>query len=146
MPKSYGKASEGEVSMSSRGPQLRTTRNSRPGSGEFIEHHTLAPTCDLTPEARVEFDRLINVLRSKGSLGLVDLGGVTDLARMTDLLSLAIKAGDAKAIGIYQSHVRGLRRELGLTRQPSRSVVRTVPGSDGGTAAASGIAKFIKLS
>ena len=131
--------------MPSRGPKVKTAQNSRPGSSDFIVHDSLEPTCDLTPQARLEFARLINVLRSKGSLGLVDLGGVSDLARMTDLLSGAIKAGDAKAVGIYQSHVRGLRRELGLTRQPSRTLVRTVPGSDGGASGASGIAKYIKL-
>jgi hypothetical protein len=66
-----------------------------------------------------------------GSLTLVDLGGVSDLARMQDLLNRAVRDGNEKMIPPYQSQVRGLRRELGLTRQPSRVVSRVTPGVGG---------------
>jgi hypothetical protein len=123
----------GEKYMATRGPKLRTALNSRPGaSSEFIRlDREIAPTCELTPTGRREFDRLIAVLRSQGTLELVDMSGISDLARMADLLDQAIKAGNVKAIGVYQSHVRGLRRELGLTRQPSRTVSRVRPATRG---------------
>jgi hypothetical protein len=107
--------------------------NSRPGaSSEFIRlDREIAPTCSLNAEARREFDRLIEVLRAKGVLDLVDLAGVSDLARMTDLLNQAVEDGIPKVIALYQSQVRGLRRELGLTRQPSRSVTRLNPATNG---------------
>jgi hypothetical protein len=120
----------GEESMPVRGPKVRTAQNSRARpDGEFIRlDRAMEPTCELTAAARREFVRLVAVLRSKGSLELVDLAAIADLARMTDLLNRAVKDKNEKMIPQYQSQVRGLRRELGLTRQPSRVVTRVTPG------------------
>jgi hypothetical protein len=119
-------------------------RGPKPGKptktvGQFIRmERAIAPTYTLTAAARREFDRLVSVLRAKGVLALVDMAAIADLARMADLLNEAVKAGDARTIGSYQAHVRGLRRELGLTRQPSRTITRVNPGADAAAGAGYG--------
>jgi phage terminase small subunit len=124
--------------MSTRGPKVRTSQNSRKAPLGSIEHASLEPPCTLTDEARAEYDRLIEVLRSGGTLERVDLGCVANAARVKDLLDRAHKAVGAgidakkvKLMNLLTTQHRGLLRELGLTSQPSRLVFRATPATTG---------------
>lgn len=117
-----------------RGPKTKTARNTSPRHKELIRHETLEPPCDLTEAARAEYDRLIAVLSTKGTMDRVDLGVVAEAARIKDELDIAhvvFRAGrnlaGAKLVGLFTSQRRGLLRELGLTTAPNRSVVRANP-------------------
>jgi phage terminase small subunit len=115
--------------MSKSGPKPRTAANTANG---FIRRDAVEPPSELSAEARSEFDRLAEVLRQKGTLERVDLAVLAECARVKALLDRAYQhvADDLdpramKMIGALTSQRRGLLRELGLTLQPSRSVVKT---------------------
>jgi phage terminase small subunit len=135
--------------MAQRGPKPRTADNARPGHKELIRHDSLEPPCELSRAARKEYDRLLGVLRDKGTLDRVDLSCVAECARIKTLLDLAHKdAADsidwekAKLVGLLSGQHRGRLRELGLTTRPHLSVVKSnpVPAED------DPVAGFIKLS
>jgi hypothetical protein len=92
------------------------------------------PVSRLKRHAKTEFDRLIVVLRRRGTLERVDMGTVTELARVKALLDAEHArpgepdAARLKAIAILTNLRRGLTRELGLTLQPSRATYRVNPG------------------
>lgn len=75
--------------MPKRGPKSRTLANSRPARVGAIDWSGVGPPSDLTSEAEVEFYRLVEVLRSVGSLERTDPGLVIDAARVKALLDLA---------------------------------------------------------
>jgi hypothetical protein len=123
--------------MATRGPKLRSARNARPGSPGLIRHADLTPTSILSPIALAEFQRLVGVLGSKGTLDRTDLSVVTECSRIKALLDGAYEEAKTKcdreqvsAIGQLTSQRRGLLRELGLTLSPSRVHVRPGSGLD----------------
>jgi hypothetical protein len=122
---------------SNRGPKLHTIGNSAPHAGGFIRT-PMEPTSKLNAAGRAEFRRLVAALSSKGTIGRVDPGVVTECARIKAALDSIHEANDIradlKAVTTLTSQRRGLLRELGLTLQPSRSVVKSVPGSGTGGA------------
>src|SRR5262245_46287500 len=113
-----------------RGPKLKTVENSaRLG---LIRHDSLDRPCELTAEARSEYDRVLGVIRDKGTLDKVDLAVVAECARVKDLLDRAHKAVGkdldwpaVKLVGFLTTQRRGLLRELGLTTQPCRVTSRS---------------------
>jgi phage terminase small subunit len=120
----------------SRGPKVKTARNSRVA---VIRHETLEPPSTLTKPARAEFDRLVGVLRCKGTLERVDLGILAEAGRVKALLDQMHRNVEkdpndwrsANRIGTLTTQRRALFRELGLTLLPSRSMIKTNPvGSD----------------
>ena len=127
----------------SRGPKPRTACNARAGSVESIRRETVAAPCELSPAAQAEYERLLDALRSKGTLERVDLVCVAECARVKALLDRAhalvesngLYWDNAKLIGLLSGQHRGRLRELGLTTQPCRSVVRTPLGSERDTKA-----------
>lgn len=114
--------------MAKRGPKVRTVAGGTPGRRAARE---LEPCSDLGPEARAEFARLVEALELIGALDRVDPGVITEVARVKALLDKAHHVADVsdaatiKVVNVLTSQRRGLLRELGLTLQPSRSVVRT---------------------
>jgi phage terminase small subunit len=117
-----------------RARKVKTARNSRRSTVGFVRHETLEPPCKLTAPARKEYDRLVAVLKAKGTLDRMDLACVAECARVAVLLDAAygsIKGEptweQAKLIGLLDGKHRGRLRDLGLTTQPCRSVVRANP-------------------
>lgn len=135
--------------MSARGPKPKTAANSpRLGGAKVIRHETLEPPSDLIEGARAEYDRLVGVLQAKGTLDRMDLAVIAECSRIKGLLDAMHKLAETDpdrlticSIGMLTSQRRGLLRELGLTSQPSRSVVKTNPVA----AEADPIASRIKL-
>jgi hypothetical protein len=134
--------------MSARGRKLRTADNTADGHPGFIRRDDEGPTSDLEGLALEEYERLRDVLHSKGTLDRVDLAVLTEAARVKVMLDEAYKVATtdldrgARLIQVLTTQRRGLLREMGLTLQPSRSVVRTnavSPEEDP-------LAKMIKLS
>ena len=84
----------------------------------------------LAADEQREFDRLVEEVRRRGTLARADPQAVADLARMTCLLRRLYdaKPPDVKQLTATQNCVRGLRRELALSLQPSRVLLRTGPG------------------
>jgi phage terminase small subunit len=118
----------------SRGPKPRTAENARLGHKELIRHETLESPCELTEAALAEYRRLVGVLQAKGTLDRVDLCVVAECARVFGLLNHAHADIEgkptwqqAKLVGLLTTQRRGLLRELGLTTQPCRSVVKANP-------------------
>jgi phage terminase small subunit len=116
--------------MGRRGPKPRNAGNSgNPGGAKGPAR--VDPPSELTPAAEAEFRRLVDVLDARGSLGRVDLAVVAEAARVKALLDRAHDVADVtdpatiKVLNVLTTQRRGLLRELGLTLQPSRSVVRT---------------------
>jgi hypothetical protein len=105
-----------------RGPKISLAPSPVPGGFE-------SPVT-LSTEEQQEFNRLVGIINSRGLLSKVDPQAVADLARMTCALTRAYQAVpiDAKTLTTFQNCCRGLRRELGLSLQSSRVVVRTTPG------------------
>lgn len=139
--------------MSVRGPKIKTAENSSRSRKGIIRRTSEAPASTLVDVAQIEYQRLLEVLRVKGTLDRVDLAVVTEASRIKALLDRAHKAsegegepvwGTIKLIGLLTTQRRGLLRELGLTLQPSQSKVRTnaVPAES----EADPIASRIKLS
>jgi hypothetical protein len=120
-----------------RGPKLKTVGNTAPGVAGFIRT-PMEPTSKLNAAGRAKFKRLVATLSSNGTLARVDPGVVTEAARVKAALDEIYAAGDIrtdlKATTTLTSQRRGLFRELGLTLQPSRSAVKSVPGSGTGGA------------
>jgi hypothetical protein len=124
--------------MATRGPKTKTLLNSRKGPSGSIVHGCLDPPCDLTDDAKVEYERLLDVLRSAGTLERVDLLCVANAARVKALVDKAHKALDddmdptrVKLLNLLTTQLRGLMRELALTLQPSRTTFRAKPPADG---------------
>jgi phage terminase small subunit len=117
-----------------RGPKQRTSENSRKGTVGIVRHDTLEPPSVLSEAARVEYERLVAVLKAKGTLDRVDLVCISECARIKVLLDSAqqdaakgIDWDKAKLVAILSGQHRGRLRELGLTTQPCRSAVRANP-------------------
>lgn len=116
-----------------RGPKLRSAQNSHDTRPGIVRHETLEPPSDLPPAARAEYNRLVGVLQAKGTLDRVDLGVIAEAARTKEWLDQSYQATAGRvptlveiaAVSKLTSQRRGLLRELGLTLQPSRSVVKT---------------------
>src|SRR5262249_46399812 len=116
------------------GRKTRTARNSRKGSVDRIHHETLEAPGVLSSEAQAEYDRLIAVLDSKGTLDRADLSTARECARLKGLLDQAnatpggpLDLDRTRAISIHGSQHRGRLRELGLTISPSRTLIRPNP-------------------
>lgn len=138
--------------MAQRGRKPRTARNSPDRHPGLIRHGSLEPPSALDKVAKVEYGRLVDVLDEKGTLDRIDLAVVAEAARVKALLdrahAMVEKALDpwaVKMINVLTTQRRGLLRELGLTLQPSRSVVRTNP-SQSEAAEDDPVAAMIKLS
>jgi hypothetical protein len=116
--------------MGKRGPKPRNASNSG-HAGRGTNAARVHPPSELTPGADAEFRRLVEVLDARGSLERVDLAVVAEAARVKALLDKAHDVADVtdpgtiKVLNVLTTQRRGLLRELGLTLQPSRSVVRT---------------------
>jgi hypothetical protein len=117
-----------------RGPKIRTADNAREGHPGLIRRDSLDSPSDLSTGAQAEYQRLLDVLRAKGTLERVDIGVIAEAARIKALLDTAHGMIDVlmdpkimKMVGALTTQRRGLLRELGLTLQPSRSVVRGNP-------------------
>jgi phage terminase small subunit len=136
--------------MAKRGKKLSTAKNSLPGSSGRIHRKSIDPPSTLSPEAQIEYQRLCEVLESRGTLDRIDLAVVAECARIKDLLDRVQKLCgigiDSKMISTacqLTSQRRGLLREMGLSIQPSRSVIRSdmqVPGKQ-----SEPLAKLVKL-
>ncbi len=131
-----------------RGQKLTTAWNGPPRASERIQHESIEPTSDLSPEALAEFWRLVAVIDSRGCLDRVDLSAITECARAKAELDRAYEANAKEfspklvaSISLLSGHHRGRLRELGLTITPSSTLVRT-----GAKAVAEDpIAKHVKL-
>jgi len=110
--------------MATRGKKPKTLSNSAPPVG--LKFEDIQPTSILNAEASAEFSRLCTVLFLRGTLERVDIAVLTECARVTARLDQAYKLDETKVINQFTTQRRGLLRELGLTLQPSRSVVKTV--------------------
>ena len=119
-----------------RGVKPKNAANSRRRTRGVIRHdEMLEPASLLTLEARVEYDRLAGVLRQKGTLDRVDLGVITEAARVKALLDrlhsqIEENLGNWRVLNrlvalTAQRHI--LLRSLGLTTVPSGSVVKANP-------------------
>lgn len=135
--------------MSRRGQKLRSAENSHPSRPGIVRHETLASPSELSPVAQAEYDRLIGVLTTKGTIDRVDLSTIAECARIKAALDALYKTDPDLAgrwsiarAGTLTTQRRGLLRELGLTLLPSRSMVRTNPVP----AEEDPIASLIKLS
>jgi phage terminase small subunit len=134
--------------MATRGPKLRTAANAGRSKKGLIRRDSFEPPSELNEVAKAEYWRLVEVLRCKGTLDRVDLGAIVEAARVKDVLdrayAIAAKGLDMYAVrfvALLTTQRRGLIKELGLTLQPSRSVVKTnaVPAEE------DPMAKLIKL-
>jgi hypothetical protein len=120
--------------MSKRGRQLKTSRNSAKGTKGFVHHETLDSPRDLNAAAQVEYQRLLKLFQSRGTIDRFDLSQVAQLARVSeklDRLNEQSQSGELdyqleKMQHMLTSQYRGLLRDMGVTLMPSRSVVRTV--------------------
>ncbi len=112
---------------SARGPKPKTPENSRP---TVAISGLIQPVSPLKAKGKREFGRLVSVLRRRGTLDKVDVGTITEAARVKELLDAeyASNAPDVKAVGLLTNLRRGCLRELGLTLQPSRATYRTSGG------------------
>lgn len=116
--------------MGRRGPKPRNAANSQGHASAEPPAH-VEPPCDLSGGALAEFRRLAGVLDSRGTLERVDLAVVAEASRIKALLDKAHGVADVtdpatiKVLNVLTTQRRGLLRELGLTLQPSRSVLRT---------------------
>jgi phage terminase small subunit len=109
-----------------RGPKPKTAKNkpSKP-TGPSLAGPPV-PTCTLTPIAQTEFERLVLMLDNRNTLERVDVAVITEAARVFARLCKAYDDDDTKVINQLTTQRRGLLRELGLTLQPSRTLVKTV--------------------
>jgi P27 family predicted phage terminase small subunit len=125
-----------------RGPKVKTAQNSLESVSGLIRHRELKVPKAFPRAAKAEFRRLIQALTQVGLLDKVDLGVITECARVTGLLHAAHKliADDGMyqvtsnglktkhpamdAISILTSQRRGLLRELGLTISPRRAQIK----------------------
>jgi hypothetical protein len=107
-----------------RGPKVRLSTVPMPAVGR-VE----APV-ELSAGEQAEFNRLVERANRLGLLARNDPMALADLARAQCLLNrlYAGKAPDVAEIAKTQNIVRGLRRECGITVQPSRVMLRTSPG------------------
>ena len=116
-----------------RGPKLKTAKNTSKSTPGLIRHEAIIPTSTLTPGALHEFQRLCTVLDSRDTLDRIDLSVITECARVADQIDQLYRLLDPelpdsktlKLISILTTHHRGFLREMGLTMQVSRSIVRT---------------------
>jgi hypothetical protein len=84
----------------------------------------MAPVSKLGRVAQAEFDRLMTVLRKRGVEAKIDIGVVTEAARVKGFIDAECEKGDRMDPRVYKELAnlrRGLIRELGLVLQPSRA-------------------------
>lgn len=134
----------------SRGRKPRTGANSNSDTAKKVRHEAFDSPCPLTETAQAEYARLVGVLAAKGTLDRVDLSVIAECSRIKGLLDGAHRLAEAnpgrdeiKTVGLLTSQRRGLLRELGLTVQPSRSLVKANPIPD---ERLDPVASFIKMS
>lgn len=110
--------------MSKRGPKPGPKIRFTPAPGRIDS------PVELNADERAEFDRLVELVNGRGLLARIDPAALADLARAQVTLNglYAAKARNVKAIAQMQNVVRGLRRETGISIQPSRVMLRTTPG------------------
>jgi len=138
--------------MAQRGPKPKTSRNASRRLANTLGLAMLDATSDLTPVAYVEFKRLLAVLDNRGLLERVDLGVVTEAARIKALLDRAqadvdnplhaLDQDKVRMVTALNSHRLACFRALGLTQLPSRSIVKTIAKD---SSAADPLAGKIKL-
>ena len=114
------------ILMASRGKKPKTAKNSTPRLLPTDFRMEIHPASPLVDKQLAEFRRLVDVLFARGTLDLVDVAVITEAARVCARLSKAYDDDDTKVINQLTTQRRGLLRELGLTLQPSRSLVKTV--------------------
>jgi hypothetical protein len=114
--------------MSARGRKVSTPENS---PSPLVLPGPYAPISPLTASGKREFDRLVNLLRRRGVLDRVDVGHITEAARVKEFIDAECAHGasmDTKEYARLANLRRGLLRELGLTLQPSRAMYRVSGG------------------
>jgi phage terminase small subunit len=139
--------------MMSRGPKQKTARNSRKGTVGIIHHESLAPPDSFTADQQTEYKRLVEELRLNGTLDHVDLSSVEECAYLRVALRAA-RAGikgkptweQAKLIGLLGTQHRGRLRELGLTVNPKRPILKSGPAGSKRDEAKSPWASKLKVS
>ncbi len=119
-----------------RGPKPKTQKNAARKPSQALQEIATSATSDLTPVAKEEFWRLVTLLDSRGTLDRVDIGVLTECARIKGLLDLAhddttdiggnLDADKVRVVTALNSHRLALLRAMGLTLMPSRSVVKTI--------------------
>jgi hypothetical protein len=117
------------------GPKPKTARNRLQKAPRTIPIEQIEPTSALTVEALTEFYRLATVLDNRQTLDRVNVGVLTECARIKALLDRAQDDTDdlagnldddkVRMVTALNSHRLALLRALGLTLMPSRSVVKT---------------------
>jgi hypothetical protein len=115
--------------MTPKSGRKRGPRPPKPPPTIRIEAVECEPTSRLCAAELREFRRLVGVLCRRGTLSKVDPAAVTDLARLKVALDRAYRAKpvELREVGILQGHIRGVRRELGLSLQSSRILTRVFP-------------------
>ncbi len=109
-----------------RGPKPKTSKNAPAVVAKVTGDITWEPVVPLEGSSLDEFWRLLHQLDRRGTLDRVDMAVITECARVTGRLNQAYKLDETKIINQLTTQRRGLLRELGLTLQPSRSVVKTI--------------------
>lgn len=138
--------------MATRGPKPKTAKNSRRKAPTTIKIDQVEPTSALAADALKEFYRLVGVLDRLRILERVDLSVVTEAARTKELLDRAYRLHeqtiDPKNVSVVTqltSRHQGLIRMLGLSVQPSRSVVKTVAKNSTKNEDQSAVSSYLKL-
>lgn len=116
--------------MSARGPKPQTARNRRPAAPVATPLGVIEPTSTLDVDALKHFYKLLADLDRMGILERVDITLVTEAARIKECLDRVYEMNNpikhAGKIAQFTCRYQGLVRMLGLSVQPSRSVVKTV--------------------
>jgi hypothetical protein len=114
---------------SSKSGPKRGPKPARPPVSIRFDAVECEPTSRLCAAELREFRRLVGVLCRRGTLSRVDPAAITDLARLKVALDRAYreKPFSPREVGILQGHIRGVRRELGLSLQSSRILTRVWP-------------------
>lgn len=122
--------------MGNRGPKPKTQKNSPARPAVASTGNRPCAISKLTPAAGDEFTRLVTDLDNKGMLERADLGVITRAAQYKALEDRAqaelddpLRALDPDTVRMMASisnKYLACLRALGLTLQPSRSVVKTI--------------------
>jgi hypothetical protein len=101
------------------GPKIATVAN----SPTLLIRGVVAPTAKLNRCAKREFDRLTKLLKHRGTLERVDIGAITDAARLKALLDVEHLKDEpsVRAIGTLTQAHRGRLRDIGLMLPSSRA-------------------------
>ncbi len=120
-----------------RGPKLRTAANTAPGQSK-LDRAGFEPTFKLDLAGRREFRRLVAAITARGLVGRVDVGHLTLCAHLSAELERILRdpvgPETIKLVTTLTSQIRGLKREMAITLQPSRNAVKTMPGAGYGGA------------